>query len=626
MLFWVGCVATLSAQFPGSLSDISSGRGISSGMDDDSTSGIPDTLILKYFKLSDITKYYDYTDSTLEDFFHQYDPAKRRWIDYQNLGNAGSSARSQIFDHDPYVGFHSGLRHYDLYNFNTDDFRFFENNVPHSDVFFTPVGGQQNFVIRSDFARSFDDNTSISLNYRRIRQQGFYSNQLTKTTNFGTALRFQSEDKRYTGFLSLISNVNEEGQNGGVKSDTFYRISELADRMTVGVVSQEAQTRHQQKQYSLINYYQLNSPETSKNRILLRYDLSFDRSYYKFNDEGVATDVDIVEYGNFAKEDRGIKFYNKINKLRNGLYAYMADDDRLNIRVGLVYDLYSIDQLGFKSRYNNLYADFVGDIPITKSISIESNGKLGLGDGIGDFHFSGSLNLYIGKWIDLKGGASLYRYTPSLMDRNLILNGEEFWTVNDNNFGKPVGTDLFGEFDIPILKLKGKIKQSLINNAIYYNDVAFPQQLDGVFSATSISLANELSFWRFGMENYVMAQVFNENIYNLPVLYTKHNLHITGKLFKGVLLTRLGAEVRISPQHIGADFSPVVGQFYQSDKELPFYPMADIYVTGKLQKFRFFLRGENMTNLFNSSVQFQIKDFPQYDFKFRFGVSWLLLN
>ncbi len=613
-------IVDISAQF-GDSRDFA--RNAEQKSDSITKSNLPDTIILRYFKLSDITTFYDFQDSTLDNFFHQYDPAKRRWIDYQNLGNAGSAARSQVYESKPYIGFDEGLNQYDLYNYKLDDFRFFENNTPLTNVFFTPVGGQQNFVIRSDFARSFNDGTSISLNYRRIRQQGFYSNQLTKTTNFGVSLRYQSEDKKYTGFLSILSNVNEEGQNGGI--DETLSPSDLGDRANVPIVSADAQTRHQQKQYSLINYYQLNKPEKNQVQYLLRYDLKFDRRYYKFNDATTSAPSDSLEYGDFNIEDRGIRFYNKINKISNAFYAYASNGEKLNIRAGLVYDRYDIDQLGFDSGFDNLYVDFKGDVPITKSISIQSTGQLGLGDGAGDFHLRGSLNLDLGNWIDVNGGAAFYRYTPDLISRSLVLNGLKVdgW---EKDLTKPVGSDLFGEFTIPKLKIKGNIKQSLVTNAIYYDSKSTVRQTEEIFSSTSISIANEFTFWKLGMENYAMFQIFNDNIYNLPTLYTKHNLHITGYLFDKALYARFGAEIRLNPSHTGSDYSQVIGQFRQSNETLGFYPMTDVYFTGKVKTFRLFLRFENVNNLFQNEVAYQVANYPQFDFKMRLGVSWLLLN
>ena len=93
------------------------------------TSNLPDTIKLQYYFLSDITKYYEFKDSTLDNFFHQYDPVKRRGIDYINLGNAGSAARSMDFNANPYIGFNIGLNQYDVYNYTLDDFRFFENTT-----------------------------------------------------------------------------------------------------------------------------------------------------------------------------------------------------------------------------------------------------------------------------------------------------------------------------------------------------------------------------------------------------------------------------------------------------------------------------------------------------------------
>lgn len=586
-------------------------------------SSLPDTIKLKYFYLSDIKTYYDFKDSTLDNFFHQYDPAKRRPIDYLNLGNAGSAARNMQYESKPYIGFDSGLNPYDLYNYTLDGFRFFDNNVPLSDVFFTPVGGQQNFVIRSDFTRNFSDNTSLSLNYRRIRQKGFYTNQLTKTTNFGASVRIKGFKDRYTGFVSMISNVNEEEHNGGVSADTDFGNSDFANRENIPTTIDDGQTRYQQKMYSLINYYQLNKSQESNIQFLLRYDFILDRRYYKYTDPDTDTDQDAEYYGLFLLEDRGIRSYTRINKVRNAFYAYLGDGKNLDVRGGLVYDRYSIDETSINSSFNNAYLDFQGDIPFSKTFSILSEAKLGLLDGSGDFLAKGSLSIDLGKWIELNGGASFYRYTPNLIQRSVVINGRQ---LPENDLTKPIGSDFFGEFYIPVIRLKGKINQSLVTNAIFYNHDAIPSQMDEIFSATTLSLENEFRIGKIGMENYLLFQIFNENVYHLPTFHSKHNIHIQGYLFKRALFARLGTEVRITPSYEGAAYSPVIGSFFQSDQILAFYPMTDVYFNGKIKTFRFFLRFENVVNLFEDKVQYQVANYPQFDFKFRFGISWLLFN
>ena len=174
--------------------------------------------------------------------------------------------------------------------------------------------------------------------------------------------------------------------------------------------------------------------------------------------------------------------------------------------------------------------------------------------------------------------------------------------------------------------MKGQINQSLITNALFYDLAGSPTQLDEIFSATSLSLSNEFRVGKFGMENYLLFQIFSDNVYKLPTFHSKHNVHIQGYLFKRALFARLGAEVRLTPSYEGANFNPVIGSFYQSDQTLDFYPMTDLYFTGKIQKFRFFLRFENVVNIFGDNVQFQVVNYPQFDFKTRFGVSWLLFN
>ena len=87
----------------------------------------------------------------------------------------------------------------------------------------------------------------------------------------------------------MISNVAQENNNGGPRS--------LADLVSIGIGNREvigtnlvgAVTRHQQKDYSFINYYKINS-KYSKLDLLFRYDIGYDTRYYKYSD----TDIDNV--------------------------------------------------------------------------------------------------------------------------------------------------------------------------------------------------------------------------------------------------------------------------------------------------------------------------------------------
>ena len=405
--------------------------------------------------------------------------------------------------------------------------------------------------------------------------------------------------------------------------DTLFGESLYSDRATIPTAIDDGQTRYQQKMYSLINYYQLNKPKESSVQLLLRYDFTSDRRYYKFSDPDTDTSQDSSFYGQFLLEDRGIRSYSRINRISNAFYAYASDGKKLNVRGGIVYDRYSIDETGISSNRDVAYLDFKGDVPVTKNVYILSEAKLGLLDGSGDFLAKGSLNIDLGKWIELNGGASFYRYTPNLTQQQVVINGLKLW---ENEFSKPIGTDFYGSFKIPILKLKGELKQSLITNALYYNSEMGVSQLEDIFSATSLVLRNEFRIGKFGMENYMMFQVFNDNIYHLPAFHSKHNVHIQGYLFKRALFARLGTEIRLTPSYDGVAFNPVIGSFYQSNETLEFYPMTDVYITGKIKRFRFFLRFENVVNLFEDNVQFQVVNYPQFDYKFRFGVSWILFN
>ena len=69
---------------------------------------------------------------------------------------------------------------------------------------------------------------------------------------------------------------------------------------------------------------------------------------------------------------------------------------------------------------------------------------------------------------------------------------------------------------------------------------------------------------------------------------------------------------------------PVLGNFYQSSEKLNYYPDSELYGNFKIDAFRFFIKMDNFTDLIKKEANFQITNYPIYDFKLRLGVNWIL--
>lgn len=619
ILLWSLAVTTTWAQGPPA--------GVTMGgrpIEVDAESSSPDTFVMEYFYLDEPSVRFPYKDTVLHSLDHQPDPARRTEVDYLHLGNQGSAAAPQRYEARPFIGFHEGHTQYDLYKVSRDNFRFYEGNSPMANLSFSPHTSQDNFIITADFYRDFGDGFTISTNYQRIYQDGTYGSQRTEMTNLGVSVRYQKPLSKYTAYMTIISNVADEDNSGGPASLADLTTFGRGNRGLIPPTLAGANTRYQQKEYTLTNYYKLNS-KYSQLDLLLRYDVGLDFSYYKYSDPDASTARDTTYYGPLlAVDDRGIRQRTDIGTVSNAFYVYLTDKKKLSLRAGIVYDRHSVDREIDRFTYHNVYLTADGTVPFYKGLSLDTKAQLGIGDGAGDFNVDASLALDVGTIGTLRGGVGLYRHSAPLLAQSLFLTQTPVW---DNTLTKPVGSDLYGTLEIPYLRLKAELHQHLVTNAIYFDTLAQPQQYDDIYSATTLTLTNDIKYGIWHLENSVLLQLINENIYGLPTLWTHHHMFLEFPMFHKNMLARWGVETRLAPNYDGLTYQPAVGVFHLSGSQQVFYPMTDVYFSGKVQTFRLFVKLENLNQLINSSnVDFRVGTYPADDWRIRFGVSWLFLG
>lgn len=572
---------------------------------------VPDTVNIKYYRFHTPDVKYAYQDSTLDEHFHQIDPARNRDFEYLNLGNIGSSAYPIIFQKNSKMGFYIGQNQYDLYNYTVDNVRIYEPSSPFVNARFSPFGDETTFVVKTDFARKFKDGTSISINYDRIKQGGKYTNQNTYITNFASTFSFNI--KKYHGRLLLISNVNQENINGGVSDINQVLLSQYQSRSLVDVNLSSALRRNQERTILSQHRYDFSKHMT------IGTDLGYSAQYYKYSDINKSG---ASFYGNYWIDDRGVRQYIKVNTFKASPYLLFKYKSSY-LRTGIHYDHIRINDEVKKEYKNQLLAFATGSVKFSKGLALDYDGKIGLGSATGLLDLKGSVEIDLKKNLKLSGGANIFRHQPSYIAERVSLNHQSVYT---NNFKNPYGLELFTHLEIPFLNAKIGAKQTTINNAIYYDAQGMPTQYDKTFNVISLMATQRLDLWKIHMENTVAYQITNTNLYGNPKLYTKHNLFFETNMYSKNLLLRIGGEVRLIPQYTMQGFSPVVGAFTYTGQSSSLYPRGDVYITARISKFRAFFKYNNIGKVFNNAVEYNVLNHPQYDNRFRMGVAWMLLN
>ncbi len=584
-----------------------------------------DSTIFNYFTLQDITDIKEFGDTTLDHSLSYSDPALDPAQPRANLGTVASASHPLLYAPSKATGFQSGFHEYDAYNFTIDGFRYFKTNRAISDLYFSSIANQQNLSVKTDFTRNFEDGIQLSINYQRFSNEGFYTTQRARTTNFGTGIWYQSPTDKYNLFFTFVSNVNTEQQNGGISTDTLYGTEFAEFRTAIPTNLTDANTRYQQRGIRASNFYKLASPDNTNWNLQLQYDLEYDWNYWNYNDVLTNSSTDTLLYQEYLTDPRGARTYITDNNLSQSAYIHGIGPNGYQGKIGLQYDRHHIKQANRDSTINDLSLNYDVSIPFVKSLQLYSKGSIGFGANAGSFDIDGHVNINVKNWASLKGGASLFRRSVELVE-------DEFWIndvkIFDNDFNKPFGSTIFGTLDIPKLKTKISLKQTLENNPILWGADALPYQLDGLLSNTQLNAQVHLSWGGWHLDNYLQYQIMSEDVIDLPNYISTHKLYWDGDVFSKNMNLRIGIQTRLVPEYTAQRFIPIIGKFYEGVDPLKFYPDTDFFITFKVQSFRMFFQLQNLTDFWNedSDIDYQVEYYPQYDVKLRYGVRWVLFD
>ncbi len=579
-----------------------------------------DTVSVSYFTLRDISTPVLFKDTTLRDF-EKYAELRSFQTAALNLGNLGSShlpivyrARQNIFTDD---GFHQ----YDFYKINLDDFRYYKTGKAFNDLFFTPVDGQDNFKVNAKFSTNFQNNLNLSVYLNRISQLGFYNSQATKSTAFGFGLWKNNTEKNHQLFFTFLANNHNEEQNGGIIAPSEFRV-----RITEPTYLRNADTRHQNFQYALDNFFNFKTPKyKAHHRVHLQH------GYYHFADDDPITRNDTLIYTDkFITDEKGLRYFMGYFKAKNDL-SISLDTKRFGLKTGVMHQwsryTRDLDILNINDAF--AYAEI--DLALKNIAQLKSRGELGIGSNSGNIRLDNKLSLRPIKDLSIEGRLQILRYDPSVIHESLTISET---LIYENEFSKINEFLLGGTLKYDKLNLELEFNSGLIDNPIYYDTIRMPLQKEGSTEYVQAMLTHKF-FWRYiGIENSLCYQEFTDNVYLLPDLYSIHNIYVQIRLFRKNLLTRIGGLYYFTRLDRAIDYFPITGTFYPSTTDIPSgrtmnnYPYMEAYANFKIKDFRLFIKVENLNDLIqpfdNGIPHYQVVNYPQFDWKLRMGVRWLL--
>jgi hypothetical protein len=601
-----------------------------------------DTFDIFYFFADNPNQEIPLTDTTLGNYFRQYDPVRKRDWDYRHLGNLGSAHEPIVFEPINRRGFEVGMNQFDLYMIRGHDLPFYRIERPFSSVSYTLGSEQADGYTTAKFSRNFANGLNYSLDYKRINQLGErlqYPNQNTRNTAFANGMWIAPEKGNYEAFFSFTSNSIEQEDNGGILQEPQGG-GEFSSPNSAEVFLGDARTRHAHRELMYTQYFRfgggVDSVKGSKREFTISHQAIFNTSTYKFADELNAA-VDTSFYNNhpaLLPDARGVRMFFRHRKFENNirlatfkLASDQKDDAKTQrdlLEVGAVHTIHWLQETNADSTLNNLFLTGRYRLNPSERLLVDLNARLGVWDNAGDYRLSGILYFDFKKLGRLKLEGINQLSSPGLMEHRLNLSEQQ---VYNNNFDKTLSTTLSASYELPSVRFSATGRYHLINNYIYFDSTGLPVQTGVPISVIQLLLQKNFKLGPIHLDNTIAIQQSSEEVIRLPSVYSKHSLYYAGRWFKA-LTVRTGFDLRMNDSFFANYYNPVVGQFeIQDRRRVDFYPATDIFFSLQVTKFRAFARLENATAfLLPDEFYYQTAYYAHPNAAFRLGISWRFLN
>ena len=242
--------------------------------------------------------------------------------------------------------------------------------------------------------------------------------------------------------------------------------------------------------------------------------------------------------------------------------------------------------------------------------------------------------------VNINGTVQIHYYTPngrnSLLLGGSIENAQQGYFLNkyasncrtwDNNFNPSQEIRLRGEFLMPHLKFKLGAYLSQLNNYVYLNRDAVPEQTSEPLLTGTAYVEKDIRWWKLGFNFRLYGQYSsNESIIPLPAFAGLQSTYFETWLVKDVLTAQLGWNISYHTRYYAYAYMPATGMFYlQEEQKIGNYPFFDFFLNFQIKRARVFVKTDGLNTVFKKYLgkeNFMVYRYPTNDFRMKFGVSW----
>ena len=620
--------------------------------------------------------------------FHaaDFDDLQRGHTIYSTLSNKGMAHKSMRFDHPHQAGFDMTLPAFSAFLLNEYNMASYLSVKPYSEIRYLMTVGDLEQHFHARFGRQFTPNLLVSFAFDTDYNPPTFSHNNNANNDFWLNIKYITKNERYGVGAYWYRNKLEMSENGGILNDETYTSHAESDNAVIPVHLSDAVNFVVSSGIGFEQYFNLLPKKTTsakKETTRVKYDSIAPLPH--FNDSiliDTTTILDSIERHSVEEEAKTRKFtlgrlchsfsylnnklyYNEksprasyyqpfdtllnnrkttdttlVRAIRNTLkwsslgYQKYNDDIPFYLYAGVTHGFYMVkhydyieDETMLARNYNQLSVNGGIIVNLFKSTRITGQGELiTLGYQIGDFDIKGQWKQFIGTSSKNYGQATfdveLKRQSANWFEESYYSN--HFRWENDFNAATYLTFDLRYNYKAYSIG----VKQTSINDMIYFGTDARPTQYDGMFSIRELYLSFYQNIWRFEFEGFASLQKSNnEEVMHLPLVLGQLKIGYSQPIFHKAATLYPSLTVRYFTKYYADAYMPATRTFYlQNEVEIGNYPFIDLALAIKVKKAHIYVAYSNMFLLTGNRDSFIAPHYPMRDSKIFIGINWRLFN
>ena len=599
--------------------------------------------------------------------FHanELDPLGHEQTIYSTLSNIGMAHKSMRFNTLWHTGFDMSLPSFSQYIKTEKDLQTYLSLQPYSEIRYVMTNGDKEQHLNFKFGRQFLQGLFLSFEYNINYSPGIYTNNKADNNYFWINALYTSQNQRYRAMAYWFRNKIEVQENGGIVYDDVYVNQQESDNSVILTNLSNATNYAKVSGVGFQHYFNL-LPQHKKTSTVQTDTITMDSltPTLPMTDSITKRKFTLGRINHKIAYQHNQLFYNETSSslpfyapfdtvlgfattdttichaIRNSFtwntlgYQNYSDNIPFYLYAGIDYDFFKI------KRYDYLEASTVNDrnhsqvslhggiiINLFKSTTITGHARLiTLGYQIGDFNVNGQWRQYL--------GTTEHNYGKIIVDFNMKRQSPTWFESNyhsnhfrwDNDFHAATYLCLDAHYHYKFFN--AGVKNTSVNDLIYFNQEARPTQHDGFLNISELYGNVNFEWWRFRIEGFLtMQKASNEEIIHLPLLLSKIKVGYSQPIFKKAATLQPSLTVQYFTKYHADAYMPALRTFYlQDDVLIGNFPFIDLALAINVKQADIYIQYSNMFLLTGNHDSFIAPHYPMRDSKIFFGINWRLFN